>query len=138
MTYARGSPGSSTGLSITMPIATDTADAMQQLQTSDLDLLDVGVIGFDAQGVVQVYNRFESHAAGLSRDRVIGQHVFDSVAPCMNNYLVAQRFEDAARGHVPLDVALDYVLTLRMKPTAVRLRLLASPDAPLRYILVHR
>jgi hypothetical protein len=37
-----------------------------------------------------------------------------------------------------LDTVIDYVLTLKMKPTPVRLRLLASASTPLRYILVER
>ncbi|MGC3986164.1 MAG: PAS domain-containing protein [Pseudorhodoferax sp.] len=121
-----------------MPMPSRTEEAVHLLETADVDALDVGVIGFDAAGLVRVYNRFESRAAGLSQERVIGMHVFDTVAPCMNNFLVAQRFEDAAARHEVLDVEIDYVLTLRMKPTAVRLRLLAWPGAKYRYILVSR
>jgi len=87
---------------------------------------------------VQAYNRYESHAAGLSTARVQGQSLFAVVAPCMNNFMVAQRFEDAAAAAQPLDEIVDYVLTLRMRPVKVRLRLLAAPGAPLRYVLVER
>lgn len=121
-----------------MSIPVSAESALAYLGTCDVDRLDVGVIGFDTQGLVRVYNRFESEAAGLAPDRVLGQHVFETVAPCMNNFLVAQRFEDAARDGQPLDAGLDYVLTLRMRPTAVRLRLLSAPQAGLRYILVER
>ncbi len=121
---------------MSIPFATEPA--LDYLASCDVDLLDVGVIGFDTQGLVRVYNRFESAAAGLSPERVLGQHIFESVAPCMNNFLVAQCFEDAARDAQALDIGLDYVLTLRMRPTAVRLRLLSSPQSPLRYILVER
>ena len=103
-----------------------------------LDELDFGVIGFDREGLVRRYNAFESRAAGLSRERVLGYPLFTMVAPCMNNYLVAQRFEDAQEENEPLDEVLDYVLTLRMRPVRVRLRLLAMPGADLRYVLVHR
>lgn len=103
-----------------------------------LDALPFGVIGFDAAGVVRRYNAFESKAAGLSLDRVIGNPLFTVVAPCMNNFLVAQRFDDAAHQRVALDATIDYVLTLRMRPVKVKLRLLASPDAPMRHVLVQR
>jgi photoactive yellow protein len=119
----------------------DQPDILTDLETMggpELDHLDFGVIGFDAEGVVRRYNRRESELAGLSRERVLGTHLFTTVAPCMNNYLVAQRFEDAASSGTSLNAALDYVFTLRMRPTQVKLRLLASPRASLRYVLVNR
>lgn len=103
----------------------------------ELDTLNFGVIGFDANGVVRRYNSFESKAAGLSNARVLGQPLFTVVAPCMNNFMVAQRFEDALTNSTPLDVVVDYVLTLRMRPVKVKLRLLALPGAS-RYVLVQR
>ena len=104
----------------------------------ELDMLDFGVIGIDATGVVQRYNSFESKAAGLSSQRVLGQSLFTVVAPCMNNFMVAQRFEDALAGGSTLDATIDYVLTLRMRPVKVKLRLLAAAGGISRYVLVHR
>ncbi|MDB5821030.1 MAG: photoactive yellow protein, partial [Rhizobacter sp.] len=105
----------------------------------ELDALDFGVIAFDAKGIVRRYNRFESEAAGLSSDRVVGHHLFQVVAPCMNNFMVAMRFEEAAEAVAPLDATIDYVLTLRMRPVKVKLRLLAGADASaLRFLLVQR
>ena len=103
-----------------------------------LDQLEFGVIGFDDKGVVNRYNAFESQAAGLSLDRVLGNPLFTVVAPCMNNFLVAQRFEDARAASDKLDVTIDYVLTLRMRPVKVRLRLLAAPGSATRYVIVER
>lgn len=111
---------------------------IDELESGDVDRLLFGVIGFDSEYAVRVYNRPESIAAGLALERVLGCHIFDSVAPCMNNFLVAQRFADAASFNGTLDVTIDYVLTLRMKPTPVRLRLLAHPALRYRYILVYR
>lgn len=113
-------------------------DPAAMLEAGDVDRLDFGVIGFDAGCVVRVYNQFESLAAGLLRERVLGLHLFETVAPCMNNYLVAQRFEDAAAQGLALDETIDYVLTLRMRPTPVQLRLLADPALRYRYVLVQR
>jgi len=104
----------------------------------DLDTLEFGVIGFDAAGVVRRYNALESQLAGLSRQRVIDNPLFTVVAPCMNNFLVAQRFEDAAGAGARLDDIIDYVLTLRMRPIKVKLRLLADSALPMRYLLVLR
>jgi photoactive yellow protein len=80
---------------------------------ADLDTLDFGTIGIDADGVVCRYNTFESRAAGLSPERVLGHPLFTVVAPCMNNFLVAQRLEDALAYGGSLDATIDYVLTLR-------------------------
>ncbi|MEX5744789.1 PAS domain-containing protein [Massilia sp. X63] len=118
-----------------------TADLLSQLDScspEQLDQLDFGVIGFDADTKVQRYNAFESQAAGLSPQRVIGQPLFTNVAPCLNNFMVAQRFEEAIDEGAALDETIDYVLTLRMRPTKVRLRMLASPAGNTHYVLVQR
>ena len=119
----------------------DQTDIAERLATSDdatLDVLQFGIIGFDEQTIVQRYNTFESQLAGLNKSRVLGHPFFTSVAPCMNNFLVAQRFEDALATGDPLDATLDYVLTLRMKPVKVKLRLLAGSTGTMRYVLILR
>ncbi|KFI07799.1 PAS domain-containing protein [Massilia sp. BSC265] len=116
----------------------DLAAQLDQCTPEQLDQLDFGVIAFDADTSVQRYNAFESQAAGLSPQRVIGQPLFTNVAPCLNNFMVAQRFEDAMAEGSPLDDTIDYVLTLRMRPVKVALRLLASPASSRRYVLVQR
>ena len=125
----------------TAPLRVDQSDlgvAIEALDDAQLDALEFGVIGFDALTVVRRYNAFESQAAALSRNSVVGQPLFTVVAPCMNNFLVAQRFEDAADSDSVLDATIDYVLTLRMRPVKVKLRLLAAPRFALRYVLVAR
>jgi len=117
---------------------TDLASQLDKCTSEQLDGLDFGVIGFDADTNVQRYNAFESQAAGLSPQRVIGQPLFTNVAPCLNNFMVAQRFEDALDQGSSLDDTIDYVLTLRMRPVKVALRLLASPGSANRYVLVQR
>jgi len=116
----------------------DLAAQLDQCTPEQLDQLDFGVIGFDADSNVQRYNAFESQAAGLSPQRVLGQPLFTNVAPCLNNFMVAQRFEDAQDEGGALDDTIDYVLTLRMRPVKVALRLLASPATSHRYVLVQR
>lgn len=111
---------------------------LAQLSAEDLDRLDFGVIGFDAETTVRQYNRTESDAAGLTPARVLGQPLFTNVAPCLNNFMVAQRFEDAHDEASMLDDTIDYVLTLRMRPVKVKLRLLAEPGSGMRYVLVQR
>ena len=116
----------------------DLLPALQQGTDADLDALEFGVIGIDPAGVVRRYNAYESRLAGLSPQRVLGHPLFTVVAPCMNNFMVAQRFEDAAASASPLDTTIDYVLTLRMRPIKVKLRLLSQPGDAMRYVLVQR
>lgn len=109
-------------------------DWFETATVEDLEILPFGVIGMTLDGMVIAYNKAEAALAGLTPSRVIGRHFFTSVAPCTNNYMVAQRFE----GEAGLDAIIDYVFTLRMAPTPVRLRLLKWPDAERMYLLVER
>jgi photoactive yellow protein len=127
------------------PAATFDMDGLhgrlESLDDAALDRLDFGVIGFDADGVIRRYSAWESRATGLSVARVLGQPLFTVVAQCMNNYLVAQRFEDAITGSTALDATIDYVLTWKVRPVPVRLRMLAPAGAPgsaSRYVVLHR
>lgn len=98
------------------------------------DRLPFGVVGMSRDGLVELYNQMEANLAGLPEASVAGEPFFSNVGQCMNNWMVAQRFEDEAE----LDTIIDYVLTLRMRPTPVRLRLLKGPSFSRRYILIKR
>jgi photoactive yellow protein len=100
----------------------------------DRDALPYGLVGFAADTIVQIYNAAEARMSGLDPATVVGVPFFDAVAQCMNNFMVAQRFADEPE----LDDIVPYVLTLRMRPTKVRLRLLASAKLPRRYVLIER
>lgn len=112
--------------------------ALSQSSTEQLNALDFGVIGFNNEGLVKVYNAYESKMTGLSYESVIDADLFNAVAPCMNNFLVAQKFEDAAHVKAELDEIMDFVLTLKMKPTRVKLRLISSPQLPFNYVNILR
>ena len=127
------------GLSHPKPLKTPVFDTVSLAQLRDMDAaqldeLPFGVVGLDSDGIVEVYNRTEATNAGLDRDEVIGSSFFLSVAQCMNNFMVAQRFEDEDE----LDTVLAYILTFRMRPTPVRLRLLKQADHGRRFVLVER
>lgn len=111
-----------------------TLDTLSNSVPSTLDDLPFGVIGLSSDGLVKTYNATESRLAGLPVSRVLGMNFFDHIAQCMNNFMVAQRFLD----DVELDITLDFVLTLRMRPTPVKLRLLQSKAEPFHFVLVHR
>jgi photoactive yellow protein len=107
---------------------------LEAASTEELDGLAFGVVGMTADGTVTLYNKAEAAVAGLTPARIIGRHFFSSVAPCTNNFMIAQRFETEAE----IDATIDYVFTLRMKPTPVRLRLLKVAGAQRMYLLVER
>jgi photoactive yellow protein len=111
-----------------------TLHTLEAMRDEDRDALPYGAVGLAADTIVQSYNTTEARMAGLDRASVIGVPFFEAIAQCMNNFMVAQRFEDEPE----LDDIVPYVLTLRMRPTKVRLRLLASPTSARRYILIER
>ncbi|WP_242149090.1 phosphonate transporter [Sphingomonas sp. BAUL-RG-20F-R05-02] len=104
------------------------------MTADERDALPFGVVGFGADTNVAIYNATEARMSGLDPSTVVGVPFFDAVGQCMNNFMVAQRFEDEAA----IDDIIPYVLTLRMRPTKVRLRLLADQEIPYRYILIER
>ena len=121
----------------TLPSSFDTADLFDWLETgspADLDGLPFGVIGMAPDSKVERYNVAESQKSGLAPGRVMGRLFFVAVAPCMNNFLVAHRFATEPE----LDDIIDYVLTFRVAPVNVRLRLMKRPNARRMYIAIDR
>ena len=112
--------------------------ALSQINNEQLNALKFGVIGFDDDGIVKIYNSHESEMTGLSYESVIDADLFSSVAPCMNNFLVAQKFEDVIDEKAVLDETMDFVLTLKMKPTRVKLRLISAPQLSYNYVIILR
>jgi photoactive yellow protein len=119
------------GMAFTLP------GLLNKLEAADaamLDALPFGVIGMALDGTVTSYNATESHFAGMTPARVIGRHFFSAVAPCTNNFMVAHRFETEP----DIDAIIDYVFTLRMRPTKVRLRMLKQASGAHMFLLVER
>lgn len=111
-----------------------TIEQLDGMDQPSRDALPFGVVGLGADTIVQSYNATEARMSGLDPATVMGVPFFDAVAQCMNNFMVAQRFEDEPE----IDDIIPYVLTLRMRPTRVRLRLLASAAVARRYVLIER
>ncbi len=107
-------------------------DALESCDETALDTLELGVVGMTLAGVTDRYNSREAALSGLPPARVLGKHFFTEVAPCTNNFMVAQRFEECES----LDETLPYVFTLRMRPRKVELRLLKRAGVPRQYLVV--
>lgn len=112
----------------------DLLAALDRCDSAALDAVPFGVVKMRTDGTVIEYNAAEAAFSGRSSRRVMGLDFFVDVAPCTNNYLVAQRFYDDE----VLDVTLDYVFTWKMAPSPVRLRLLRQPGAGHMYLVVTR
>jgi photoactive yellow protein len=116
-----------------MNLTFEEASIQSLLDAPDqLDTLNFGIIGFNDASDVVIYNTFEASSAALRQARVLGKNLFSEIAPCLNNAMVAQRFESEPE----LDVIISYVLALRMRPIPVRLRLLKKIDNDIRFLLV--
>lgn len=102
----------------------------------DDDALTLGLIVMDRTGRVVGYNAAESQRSGLSAARVVGRHFFTDVGPCTDNAVVAGRYAAAAARDEDLDASVDYVFTFHMRPTPVRLRLLAARGSDRQYLVV--
>ncbi|HEY0793220.1 MAG TPA: hypothetical protein VGD78_19305 [Chthoniobacterales bacterium] len=106
-------------------------DYLEKAGAAALDATDFGVIRMRTDGTVIAYNAYESRLSGLSKTSVMEKCFFTEVAPCTNNFMVAEQFNRPGA----LDAELDYVFTYRMKPTKVRLRLLRRLNAAEQYLL---
>lgn len=111
-------------------------EILQGASSEALDMLSFGIIGFDTANTIKIYNAAESRLTRFDPNRMIGSNLFEEIALCMNNYLIAQRFQDALEEHTALDETIHYMLTYRMKPTKVKIRLLAEPTHPLRFVVI--
>ncbi len=114
--------------------APDLMAALQRLeaQAEQYDALAFGLIVMDADGIVLAYNQAESRFAGIPPEKALGYDFFADVAPCTNNYLVAGRYEEESL----LDEQIDYIFTVKMRPTRVRLRMLKNQSAGRQYLAV--
>ncbi|MEE4279973.1 MAG: PAS domain-containing protein [Halieaceae bacterium] len=109
-------------------------EQLDALSAEQLDGIEYGVIRMTHGGIVTDYNSAEQRLSGLQRAQVLGQNFFAEVAPCTNNFMVAQKYLEVTE----LDETIDYVFTLRMKPTPVSLRMLRSASSDFQYLLVWR
>jgi photoactive yellow protein len=113
---------------------TSLLDDLEKADNEALDAADFGIVRMRADGTVIAYNTYESLLSGLLAESVMGKCFFTEVAPCTNNFMVAERFSEAGA----LDVELNYVFTYRMKPTKVFLRLLRRAEATEQYLLTFK
>jgi photoactive yellow protein len=107
--------------------------ALCSIGSEEYDRAPFGIVAMGLDSVVTSYNTWESQLSGLRPAAVLGRHFFTEIAPCTNNFMVALRYEEA-----DLDELVNYVFSYRLRPTAVRLRLLKSSAAARQFLVVER
>lgn len=103
-----------------MNFSSVTIDQLNAASTPNLNAANFGVVKMSHDGKVTDYNDNQEQHTGMSKSAVMGKHFFTQVAPCTNNFMVAQKFENENS----LDSKIPYTFTLKMAPTPVTLRLL--------------
>ncbi len=111
----------------------DLFQALEALENHAYDEFDFGLIKMDRKGNVLAYNKWEAQLAANNQEAVIGKNFFTQIAPCTNNFMVSEKY-GLFQGQ--LDETMDYVFTYRIKPTPVRLRLLAHESSNNQYLAV--
>ncbi len=107
---------------------------IESAKPEEKDTCPFGIIGFDENGIIREYNRTESENSGYSKEFILNKHLFLDVAPCMNNYLVALKFDEKKE----FDETIPYILSLKVKPIKVELRLIKNERLQLNYVLIKR
>jgi photoactive yellow protein len=87
------------------------------------DALPYGVVQMNEQGIVKAYNSNISIIGGVTKDNAIGKNFFVQVAPCTNNFMVAEKYQQET-----LDEEMPYMFTYITQPTPVILRLLKGKN----------
>ena len=111
----------------------DLFDVLEHYEAKDFNKFDYGVVRMDRSGNIKAYNSYNSDLAADASKEVMGQNFFTQVAPCTNNFMVAEKY-DSFEGK--LDETLDYILTYRVKPSPVTLRMLAKNSSENQYLLI--
>ena len=104
-------------------VSTDVINSLGRMDRSSADNQPFGVVQVDDDGVIKMYNKWESDMAGVSVSDAEGKNFFTQVAPCTNNRLVFGKFKQGVQGD-ELDKEFNYTFTYKMKPTNVVIRLL--------------
>ncbi len=64
------------------PVVVDSVERLASMSAEEVDDLPYGFLVLDRDGVIQMYNRYESRMSRLPAERVIGRNWFRDVAPC--------------------------------------------------------
>jgi len=81
--------------------------------------LDFGLVKLNHEGVVIAYNQAQTTISGVTSEYALRKHFFTEVAPCTNNFIVAEKYSQPT-----LDETIPYMFTYITAPIRVKLRLI--------------
>jgi photoactive yellow protein len=113
----------------------DSSNILEWLNKQPNEILDkvpFGLVKMSKNGTVVFYNKAEELITGVKSENTIGKHFFTQVAPCTNNFLVAEKYNKIA-----LDEQVQYIFTYVTQPISVQLRLLKGAGE-YQYMLVKK
>lgn len=110
---------------------------LPRLSASEVDRFDFGCIRVSDQGIVEVYNKWESDFAGVPQASAIGRNFFRELAPCTNNRLIFGRFKEGV-AQDDLNTIVSYAFTYKMRPTLVRVHLYRDSATKTNWVLVQK
>jgi photoactive yellow protein len=110
---------------------------LNNLTEKEADELAFGVVRVDDQGIIDLYNQYESEISKLTSNEVVGKNFFLTVAPCTNNRLFKGKFDSGVNNN-SLDVEFLYTFTYRLRPTNVAIHLYRHPESKTNWIFTQR
>ncbi|MCC7370541.1 MAG: PAS domain-containing protein [Chloroflexi bacterium] len=118
-------------------VSPQTLSQLGSLTREGADALGHGAIKLDDDGVILLYNRYESHLSGIDPSVAEGKRFFTQLAPCTNNRLFYGKFQEGIEDD-ELDIEFNYTFTYRMRPTLVRVMLRRDPGSSTTWVFVKR
>ncbi|MCH2155595.1 MAG: hypothetical protein MK080_06300 [Opitutales bacterium] len=95
------------------------------------------MVEVDDQGVIKLYNKYESDLASIAPQAAEGKNFFTQIAPCTNNRLFYGRFQEGVLKN-ELDFEMDYVFTYKMSPTRVKIHMHRDPRDNRNWVFVKK
>ena len=118
-------------------VTVEILSKLANLTSQEADELQYGVIRVSDEGVIELYNRYETDISKLSALDVIGKNFFTNVAPCTNNRLFKGKFEAGVQNDL-LDTSFLYTFTYCLRPTNVAIQLYRHSESKSNWIFTQR
>ncbi len=107
---------------------TDLAKTLKSSSDQELNSATFGIVRLQPGGAVSFYNQYEADLAGIPASDALGKNFFTEIAPCTNNFMVANKYQTADESSANIDETIDYMFTYKLKPTNVTLRILIDGE----------
>ncbi|MFY7922681.1 MAG: PAS domain-containing protein [Gemmatimonas sp.] len=113
----------------------EVLEAVDTMNTDELDRLPYGMIQLDASGRILNYNAVESKLASLRKEDAIGKQFFTEIAPCTRVQEFYGRFKEGVIREA-LDTSFHFHFAFKQNPRDVTVRLLYSKRSRTVWVLI--